>query len=153
MKERGWYPSAIASAADVDVRVIQNAVSHWRSTGHQQAFGPELARRIIQHETPTTGAISVLPSRRRLRALAVMGWSLQTLAAECDISRNTLAALRGDRKIFTSVSMHRSVEALYRELVARPGLSEETAKRARAKGWQGPAAWGDVDLISRRDGR
>lgn len=145
--ERGWRPSAIASAAGISVAPLQNAIGRWRSTGLRQDFGPVLTAKILRHGEPTKGTIDATPSRRRLRALAVMGWGLAEVSAHSGLGFSGLARLRLDSSVETSIARHMSIARTYRDLSSRPGPSDDTAQRARDKGWVGPMGWANPDIL------
>lgn len=88
---------------------------------------------------PLTDVIGV---RRRLQALAVMGWPSDVLAERLGLDPANLTQLRLNR---SSVSgrVRAAIIALYDELADVQGPSASAAKRAKAKGWQPPIAWDD----------
>lgn len=83
-------------------------------------------------------------TRRRLQALAVLGWRWRDIGDRLGVSwqgAQRLALL--DRDVH--VTTRNRVAAVYRELCDRPGPSAVTARRAAGKGWHGPLAWADID--------
>lgn len=89
-------------------------------------------------------------TRRRLQALACLGWSVNRLSAESGIDRQPLdKALRGG---LITAGHARAVAALYERLWNQPASAEDHRSRisvARAKGraeresWPPPLAWDD----------
>ena len=82
-------------------------------------------------------------TRRRLEALARIGWSFAELGERLGVSA------RAARKFGTGL-VHRDtavrVARLYDELWDQPGGSVHAAARAAAKGWLPPLAWDDDAL-------
>ena len=91
-------------------------------------------------------------TRRRLQALATLGWSVTSLAARSELAVRTL------RRALTSTTVTaqtaRAVGRLYDQLraeLARHRTPGEQAAAARTKataqraGWRGPLAWDDID--------
>lgn len=90
-------------------------------------------------------------TRRRLQALAVIGWPRNILSERLGTARSTLTALKHGRG-----RVHRDtaakVAALYDELSMTQGPSRRTRTEALAKGWVPPLAWDD-DKIDRPEAR
>ena len=91
-------------------------------------------------------------TRRRLQALATLGWSVTSLAARSELPVRTL------RRALTSTTVTaetaRAVGRLYEQLRAAPAAHRTPGERAAAvrtkaaaqrAGWRGPLAWDDVD--------
>ncbi len=91
-------------------------------------------------------------TRRRLQALATLGWSVTSLAARSELPVRTL------RRALTSTTVTadtaRAVARLYDQLQTTPAAHRtpgEQAAAARTKaaaqgaGWRGPLAWDDID--------
>jgi lambda repressor-like predicted transcriptional regulator len=79
---------------------------------------------------------------RRLQALMFMGYSHDDLAALGLDSRNLL----NQQGRWVTRRRHDAVAAVYREHAAKPGPTPRSARKARALGYVGPAAWHDIDL-------
>jgi len=84
-------------------------------------------------------------TRRRVQALAWMGWSGQEIARRAGYHPATLHTeiYRGS----LSVRLAERVRAIYAELSATPGPSRMAAVKARRLGYAPPAAWdgGEID--------
>ncbi|WP_431231477.1 hypothetical protein ACQ856_18115 [Mycolicibacterium psychrotolerans] len=91
--------------------------------------------------------VSVVPSQRRIRALAILGHTQDDMLARLGQPTGT----RGLSTVFTAqhpsvtVRRHREFAELFDEMVWEPGQSAISARRAAAKGWWGPWAWDDID--------
>jgi transcriptional regulator with XRE-family HTH domain len=80
-------------------------------------------------------------TRRRLQALAAIGWSYPELAARCHVARSTLAKWTTRATVYTATA--RTVADLYEQLHDTPGSSVKSSRRAAAAGWPPPIAWDD----------
>lgn len=85
---------------------------------------------------------------RRLRALAVMGYSGAWVAEQTELGTAGLHRLRhGDRQ-FCEVGTWRVVRELYTQYAMTPqtgSRAEATRNYARRIGWAGPLEWDDID--------
>lgn len=89
-------------------------------------------------------------TRRRLQALACLGWSINRLADESGLDRQRLDhALHGGQAVVSTVT---AVVALYERLWDQPAPARDhrekiaaarAINRARNEGWAPPAAWDD----------
>lgn len=83
-------------------------------------------------------------TRRRIQALAWMGWSYQAIAEQAGISNE-----RSVGNILARDLVHRDtasrVHDVYDRLCLVSGPSVITASRARARGWASWAEWDDID--------
>jgi hypothetical protein len=83
-------------------------------------------------------------TRRRLQALAVMGWPSEAIGARLGVQGRVVAGWRYGPRVDRSTAAR--VARLYDELWDKRGPSNSTAVRARNKGWLPPLAWNDEDL-------
>lgn len=115
-----------------------------------------LAFRPALDDLPATAPVDAAGTRRRLRALAVNGWSAARLAARLGIDPTHLRRIiRGDGKSRNvAVATARAVRDLYGELWDRPppeGTHREKVAASRARnharrqGWAPPLAWDAID--------
>lgn len=91
--------------------------------------------------------IDVTGTRRRVQALAAIGWCLSEQARRLGRSaRNHYHVLTEER---VTVSTYRAARRLYDQLSATPAPSGTASTRARAiaarRGWPPPLAWDDID--------
>lgn len=133
----GWTEQAISDRTGLgtdQLRAVHRAVwAHRHLTGQlQRLAAPEGAR-----------PVPALGSRRRLQALAAIGWDPIDLAARCG---TTWAAFAGDT---VDQSTAETARRLYDTLCASPAPGPAAAAvRAAAtrRGWASPLAWDDGQL-------
>jgi transcriptional regulator with XRE-family HTH domain len=97
------------------------------------------AAKAVPRRFPSVG------TRRRLQALAAIGWSAEELGARLGI---TAQALRRTRSHEGPVERrtHERVIALYDEISMTPGPSKRARSLAVRNGWAPPLAWDDDAL-------
>lgn len=143
---QGYSPAWIATAVDLRASYIQAVICENRR-GHQRAIGPAYAARIAATDITRSdrGTGPALGSRRRLQALAVIGWSVEELGAQSGVKFTTLAAIQRGATDGITALRAATVAALWSDLSGTRGPSTEATRRALAKGWLPPAAWDDID--------
>lgn len=139
----GWTALALASACGLPGHYFSSLVADYRA-GHRQAIGPNIAAAVVNMRTPTVGSINARGSRRRLRALARVGYGLGTLAAETGVGASTLAMIRNSNVRVTAARANTITDA-YDRLHLTPGPDPQATMRAVMKGWPAPLAWTDID--------
>jgi hypothetical protein len=87
---------------------------------------------------------SATPTRRRLQALAAIGWPWAELNERLGYGPRTqrISGLLVAEHVH--VDMERRVAALYEELHMTKGPSSMTRQRAVKKGWAPPMAWDNI---------
>jgi hypothetical protein len=158
--QAGWTPTAIASAAGIAPRTVVAAVRRRRATGRSSTWSYGHAVRLLALDDTAAadrGYVSVVGARRRLRALACLGWSVAEIAtciAELGpVGESTLDAIRSGRtQTGVRPGFDRAVRAAYSALsmrVAPPGRSATRARAHAARhGWLPPLAYDEEDLDS-----
>lgn len=91
--------------------------------------------------TPTT--IDAIGARRRLQALACMGWGLTALAAETGIYWNHLYSLRSGRRVRMWRPTGDAIRVVYDRVADRLGPDPRAITWARKHGWAPPICWDD----------
>jgi transcriptional regulator with XRE-family HTH domain len=91
-------------------------------------------------------SVPAIGTRRRLQALAAIGWTYEHLAERLGCKRSNVAQLAHKEMTWVRRDTALRVKALYDQLAMTPGPSAASARRAAAKGWLPPLAWDD-DLI------
>lgn len=88
--------------------------------------------------------------QRRLRALTLLGWSMQAIADRTGIYMTSLAELRRNEDIkFVRTEVADKILTAWSELCMTPApdshSARETAARARGRGWVPVLGWEDID--------
>ncbi|SLJ40984.1 Uncharacterised protein [Mycobacteroides abscessus subsp. abscessus] len=100
-------------------------------------FGPQMA----------AGArIDATGTRRRVLALAAIGWSQQHLSIRLGIDVGGLSKVATGSTKQVTVGRAREVDALYRQLQEVPGPSDVARRVAVRNGWPPPVAWCDDEI-------
>lgn len=148
LRELGWTWDGIAEAAGVS-----NHTARLIHLGETKQVWPESARALLTVPLvpyDSYRGIDATGTRRRVQALAWMGWTRAEIATRAGMSESFLrAAIRPPRLV--SFSLSRRVAAVYDELCMIPGPSKLAASKARKRGFLPPLAWGDDDLIDLPD--
>ncbi|MBI1379445.1 MAG: hypothetical protein GC157_18500 [Frankiales bacterium] len=93
--------------------------------------------------------ISAVGSRRRLQALAAIGWTLPALAARTTETFPQLRAIREARHPTVRSGTAIEISRLYDALAMTPGPSALARTIAKQNNWAPPLAWDDDDLDTR----
>lgn len=140
LRDLGWTWEQIAAAAG-----LSTYVPHRLGTGATTRLRTESAAALLA--VPLTPAsshrgIDSTGTRRRVQALAWMGWPKSEVARRAGTTASTLQTLiLPTRRI--SVALARRVAAVYDELCLTPGPSKISAGKARGLGFVSPMAWDD----------
>jgi hypothetical protein len=103
---------------------------------------------------PNLALTGAAGTRRRLQALAVLGWTLTEIAARAHLSAFALQQVRSGHRATVERGTAVSVAAVYGELwlTPAPGHSRgqvisvaKTCLQAARQGWVTGAAWDDID--------
>lgn len=92
--------------------------------------------------------IGAAPIVRRLRALAVIGYSLVELSEIMDVNRGNLAEIRRGERPTVRITTARKVVDAYRKLWMNPSAHPQAklvAERARQMRYHSPLHWADID--------
>lgn len=91
--------------------------------------------------------LTAIGTTRRLQALAVMGWSLGQVSERTGLDPDYLDKIRKGSEV--TLWDQEKIAALYRGAVIDPlswcPARDEVQAQAISNGWQGPAAWDDID--------
>lgn len=142
----------------------------WEQIGHAAGTSPHMPRdlhhgiyrRLRRESADALLAVPLAPAasrrgrdstgtRRRVQALAWMGWPAREIArrAGCPVSTLRTLILPGRR---ISYDLAARVARVYEQLHMTPGLSRGAAGKARGMGFAPPLAW-DPDTIDDPDAR
>lgn len=141
----GWSPKAIGSATDTPWRRWHATLREYATTGRRRTLSPSSCLALMNVKQPTTGHVGALGTRRRLRALARIGWDLYRLEELTGIGFTTLAQIRQGKTSRVSARFAATVARVYAEKCMTPGDSEQARRGAERKGWHGPLAWDRID--------
>ena len=140
LRRLGWTWEQIGRAAGTSAWV-----PHQAGTGGSRRIRSDCAQAILSvplTQVDSHRGVSSVGLRRRMQALAWMGWPAREVAARTGIPRATLQTL-ALRTRQPSVRLHRRVVAVYEQLAHLPGPSQVAAGKARASGFAPPLAWDD----------
>ncbi|RZE73281.1 hypothetical protein [Streptomyces albidoflavus] len=138
----GWTRTQIADAAGTTPTTIRRiAVGEARNINRSIAAGV-LA---IPLGRPDQGRIDAAGTIRRLRALAVLGYLIHTIAEASGMDTSMLQGHLAAQHATIPAPIARRIASTYRRLCFIPGPSQISRTRAAARGWHGPLAWDDID--------
>lgn len=148
LRRRGASVRAIADAAHVSLATLARlAYPDTVAAPLQWGIRPATARAVLGvtlHDLPDYAWIPNVGTRRRIEALAALGWRPQDLADRFGISAQAVRHWRSNPS--TSLRVYRTVVGLYDELSMTRGPSRITARRAAASGYAPPLAWDDETI-------
>ena len=147
LRSLGWTWQGIADAAG-----LSTYVAHKVGTGQSRSVLPESERSLLAVPLApfdSQRSVDSAGTRRRVQALAWMGWPCSEVADRAGIKACTLRTLiLPSRRI--SFTLARRVAAVYDELCMSFGPSKISAGKARQLGFIPPLGW-DEDLIDLPD--
>lgn len=142
LQGQGWTLRQIADAAQV-------AHSTPHALAHQELTKRTVAERILRvtGSPPSLSSHTLVDStgtRRRVQALATLGWSPERIAVRAGISRGPVyrALGGGGVSVSSATAIRVAYDALW-DVRATGGRCDVVAARARAAGWAPPLAWDD----------
>jgi len=140
LRDLGWAWEQIAQAAG-----LSSWVAHRLHAGVTTSLRPESERALLsvplQPKASHRGVDST-GTRRRVQALAWLGWPAAEVASRAGTTTLSLRTLiQPNRRISYALAMR--VAAVYDELSCTPGRSNFAAGKARHHGFAPPAAWDD----------
>jgi hypothetical protein len=140
LRDLGWTYEQIAEAAQVSTYV-----PHKIATGRTQRLWPESEQALLAIPLKARDShrgINSAGTRRRVQALAWMGWPATEVAARAGTTPATLRTLiLPSRQI--SFALARRVAEVYERLSLTSGPSKGSASKARQLGFAPPMAWDD----------
>ncbi|WP_230536429.1 hypothetical protein [Streptomyces sp. OUCMDZ-3434] len=137
----GWSRAQIASASGIPVSTVSGIAGSLQKTSRRNAA----AIQSIRLAPPRTGMIDATGTRRRIRALMVLGHRLVDIEDASGVDRRTAQTHAAGRHTTIHADLARQIAGAYRNLMLTPGASDRTRGLAAARGWHGPLAWGDID--------
>ena len=143
--DKGWTPRAIADACDLPETMLDSA-SQRRLRGGVYRFGAHAAARLMTPGTPTVGRVGALGSMRRLRALARIGWSTQTIADRSGVSPTVIRDVQAKRREVIAAVNAEAIAGLFEAVRDRCGTSTVAVVTADREGWPQPYRWDGLDM-------
>lgn len=140
LRNLGWTWEQIAAEAS-----LSTYVAHQIGAGRTKRLRVESERALLAlplEPRDSQRSIDSTGTRRRVQALAWMGWPAREVAARAGTTQATLQTLILPRRRL-SYALARRVAAVYEELCMKPGPSRVTAGKARAAGFVPPLGWPD----------
>lgn len=142
---RGHSPAWIASATGLTLASAQHLTGDARR--YDRKIGRHLAQVILRTDitSATAGLTDATGARRRLQALAAIGWSQMEIARRYDGHFVSLASIARGAQSQVGPRLHRLITTAYDDLAMTPGPHNRTRLDAARKGWAPPLAWDDID--------
>lgn len=94
--------------------------------------------------------IHAIGTRRRLEALAAVGYSLRMIAGHCGLNEDTLRLVRNGTTKAVTPRVAALVSGAYELFWNIPGPSVQQVRLARRKGWPPPMWWDDDHIDNPR---
>jgi hypothetical protein len=144
LRAAGLSAQMIAAMAGVTPRLLHRLLG----PGHPARIRPASAEAILAiqpGQRPPARSVPAAGTTRRLRALAVLGWTLADIAREAGVGAQPLSRIAAGGKARVAVRTAEAVARLYDKLWDKPGPSQVSRDRAIAKGWPPALAWDDDD--------
>lgn len=145
----GWTQYQIAAAAGFNQTTVSVILSGRYKRVHRDTAAAILAIHLDQMPPIPRGFIDATGTRRRLQALATLGYTLPVIARRVGVSNRNLYEITTRRWVSVRKSTATAVARVYRELSTQPARRSRWSEQARAvaaaEGWHGPMAWDDID--------
>jgi plasmid maintenance system antidote protein VapI len=161
MGRAGYVPAAPVRAHLESLRTLgwtweQIAEQAGTSTWVPHKVGTGYTRRVLMDRAQALLSVPLVPrdshrgvdptgTRRRVQALAWMGWPCREVAARAGTTQPSLSTLIQSRRRI-SYRLALRVVHVYDELSSTPGPSHIAASKARAAGFAPPAAWDEETI-------
>lgn len=164
-----WAPPLPAAQVHQPLHQLRAQLGSWAAVARRTRVAPSTLSQLTRHRTvhvtaevagriraaasrpaypdrPSTGWVDATGTRRRLQALATLGWSRAELARRAGLAPGALR-ITGRRVHATTAEV---VGQLYDALCMRPGPSPRAAARAHRQGCAPPLAWEGRDIDNPR---
>jgi hypothetical protein len=138
--DSGWTRLQIAETSGVSYRTIRYILGGQREVQIRNA-----AKLLAVQPLPEVPRVDPTGTRRRIQALACMGWPVTYTARQAGCShQHIFGILRGDVTAVLRGTADAFAE-VYRTHSRKPGHSAFTRTIAASNGWHGPLAWDNID--------
>jgi lambda repressor-like predicted transcriptional regulator len=149
LSARGWTQTQIAAASGLHQTTVSLILSARFAGCSRTTAAAILNIRLDQDPPIARSLVDTTGTRRRLQALAVLGYSLPEIARQSGVAERALRTVLEGLRPHTRITTASRVARLYRQLATRPAPPTRYAEKARnqamAAGWHGPMAWADID--------
>lgn len=142
LRRIGWTWEGIATAAGLSAYVAFSL--HRGTTRRLLAESIDALLAVPLEPVESHRGVDATGSRRRVQALAWMGWPNHEIARRIGCSPRSLPTLLSRGRISTRLA--RRIEAIYEHLSTVPGPSRTAAGKARQHGFAPPLAWDDDSI-------
>jgi predicted transcriptional regulator len=142
LREAGMTYDLIARLAGVSAEAVCRINTKRQRTIRRSTADAILSVRVELADT--LKAVSPVGTRRRIEALACIGWTRKAVSARVGYHPESLTCSLYRGKISGHTAL--AVARVYEELQHTRGPSAVTATKALKRGWIAPAAWDDVDI-------
>lgn len=142
LRVAGMGTRRIAEKAGVSLHTVQNLGK--RSKGVR----PRTAAKLLA-VSPDLFWRPAEPVRRRVQALAALGWNARSVADRAGLSIAVVADLTAGRTERVSEKSDDALRSVYDALCMTPGPSARAQRYAKAHGWVPPLGWDDIDQDQR----
>lgn len=145
----GMSQPDIARQAAVSLSTINRIV--YPHMGLQRVLKRTAARILAIQPRPTdTKTVDAEPARRRLKALACMGWRQEVIADQAGVSIALVNAVTAGRRNRITNNCDQRIRAVYERLSMVHGPHARSAKHALRQRWIPPLGWDDIDDLEER---
>lgn len=138
LRDHGVGLDAIAESAGI-ARISVQRITY----GTYKYVTTETAEAILAVTPRAAKQVNPTGTRRRLQALATLGYSYPYLSEKLGVNPRGVAAYAAPSKRWVMRDTAEKVRQLYDELSMKPGPDQTAALRAKNKGWAPPLAWDD----------
>lgn len=142
LRSRGWSWNAIGDAAGIAPSVAHQLVSGKHPKVARTSAVAILAIKPVLIESGIL--VHHIGTRRRVDALACMGWSVRLIEERAGLRPRTIVASLYRERVTALVAAR--VAKVYAELSGKQGPAVNTITLARKRGCQGPMAWEYADM-------
>lgn len=140
--DSGMTRNMVARAAGLSNRALYNLMTLRPDTALLPAANALLS--VSQRPSHHQAIVLAYGLRRRVEALAAMGWDVKSVAAECGVPFPS-ALHRARDSVRVTWSMHAAVAAGYERISHIRRDDNRTLMRAARRGYLSPLMWDDID--------
>lgn len=136
---------AIAEAAG-----LQATTLHRIRSGKLDLIERETQKKILAAKPGPGTHVSVVGTRRRLQAMAALGYSLADVSGATGVGAPLITNIRTGKNVSTSPETAKAIKEFYEIIEDTPAADSATSRRAVAFAlkykWAPPQAWTDRDI-------